>query len=72
MKQSRHGLTLIEMAIVLLVMSMVTSVLVWMLRSFSTLRTGTDEAQALSQVYTFARRAAIKSGETVFLELNLD
>jgi prepilin-type N-terminal cleavage/methylation domain-containing protein len=70
--KARRGMTLIELSVVLLVITMVMGILVWMLRSFATLRSTADEAEALSQVYTFARRSAIKSGDTVYLEINLD
>ncbi|PKL32511.1 MAG: hypothetical protein CVV45_12350 [Spirochaetae bacterium HGW-Spirochaetae-10] len=70
--KARRGMTLIEVSVVLLVITMVMGFLVWMLQSFATLRTTADEAEALSQAYTFARRAAIKSGETVYFEMHLE
>lgn len=65
-------MTLIEVSVVLLVITMVMGFLVWMLQSFTTLRSAADEAGAISQAYAFARRAAIKSGETVYFEMDLD
>lgn len=68
----RQGLTLIEVSIVLLILTTVMGLLLGMLRSFSSLRSAQDEGEALAQAYTMARRTAIMSGETVYLELNLD
>lgn len=68
----RRGFTLVELSIVMLVMGMMTIILISMARSFSMLRTSQEEAQTLAQIYTFARRAAIKSGDTVSLDLDLD
>lgn len=70
--QRRHGLTLIELSIVLLIFVILIPVLFSVASNFSTLRSSETEAESLSKIYTFARRAAIKSGETVYLEFNFE
>lgn len=71
-RRLRRGFTLVELSIVMLVMGMMMALLISMARTFSMLRTSQEEAQTLAQVYTFARRAAIKSGDTVSLDLDMD
>ncbi|MBW7859185.1 MAG: prepilin-type N-terminal cleavage/methylation domain-containing protein [Leptonema sp. (in: Bacteria)] len=68
----RRGLTLIELSIVLLIFVILIPILFSVASNFSTLRSSETEADSLSKIYTFARRAAIKSGETVYLELNFE
>lgn len=68
----RSGMSLIEMAIVILVISVLTAGLAAMLNSFSILRNSVEEGEMLKADVLSSRTAAIKSNQNVYLELNLD
>ena len=69
---SRRGLTLIEMAIVIIVIGILIGMIGSMISSIAFLQTTKDEAELLKEALVFCRRAAIKSNSTVYVELNID
>lgn len=69
---SRKGLTIVEMAIVLFIMSLMLVIIFSLVRTFSVFKTSQDEAEILKDMYLFAKRSAVKSGQIVYMDLNID
>jgi len=73
MKPLKHnGLTLIETAVVLLVISILLGFLSSLLSNFSLFRSTESEAETLKNSLIFCAGAALKSDQTVYFELNID
>ncbi len=70
--QARKGLTIIEMGIVILLMSILLGMIFSLVRNFSIFKTTQGETETLKDLYSFAKRSAIKSGQAVFMEIDLD
>ncbi len=69
---SRRGLTIIEMAIVIITLGIMIGMLGSIISSVAFLQTTKDEALLLKEALVFCRRTAIKSNTTVYLEINID
>ena len=69
---ARKGLTLVEMAIVLLVIGVVLAVLTSMASSIPNLRSTESEAEALQGNFLRARNTALFTNSTFYMEFNLD
>ncbi len=67
-----RGLTIVEMAIVLFIMSLMLIIVFSLVRTFSVFKTTQDEAEILKDMYMFAKRSAIKSGQIVYMDINID
>lgn len=67
-----RGLTIIEMGIVILLMSILLGVIFSLVRNFSIFKTTQGETETLKDLYSFAKRGAIKSGQILFMEFDLD
>jgi len=68
----RRGLTLIEIAVVIIVMSVLITILGSLYRKFSVFKSTQDEATLLRDSLVFSRSAAIRSNESIFFEFNMD
>ncbi|MFN3603340.1 MAG: Tfp pilus assembly protein FimT/FimU [Leptonema sp. (in: bacteria)] len=68
----RRGLTIIEMAIVLLILSILMGIIFSLVRNFSIFKTTQGETETLKDMYSFAKRSAIKSGQILFMEFDLN
>lgn len=68
----RRGLTIVEMAIVLFIMSLMLVIIFSLVRTFSVFKTTQDEAEILKDMYLFAKRSAVKSGQLVYMDFNID
>ncbi len=71
-KINRKGLTIVEMAIVLLLMSVLLTIIFSLVQNFSIFKSTNDESQILKDLYLFAKRTSVKSGQVLFLDLDLD
>ncbi len=71
-QKSRRGLTLVEMAIVLLVMGVVLAVITSMISSIPNLRSTETEAETLQGNFRRARNTALFTNSTFYLEFDLD
>ncbi len=65
-------MTLVEIAIVILVIAILMGVVGSMISSIAFLKTSKDEATLLKDSLIFSKRAAIKSNQVVYFEINLD
>ncbi len=72
MVRSRRGLTILELSIVVLLVSMVLFTLVSITSRFSRFKSTEDEGTILRDSLVFARSTAITSNEPIFFEFNLD
>jgi general secretion pathway protein H len=70
--RSRRGLTILELSIVVLLVSMVLFTLVSITSRFSRFKSTEDEGTILRDSLVFARSTAITSNEPIFFEFNLD
>ena len=70
--RARQGLTLVEMSIVIVVVMITLMMLGSIASNFAVLKSSKDEAEILRDSLVFCRRAAIKSNQTSYLELDLD
>ena len=68
----RSGLTLIETAVVILVIGILISILATIANNFAALRTVENETDSLKSTLVFYRTAAIKSNQVVYLNFDLD
>jgi len=68
----RQGLTLVEMAIVILVLGILIGVMMSAMGSMSVLKTTEEESAILKDVLISCRDGAIFSNQTVYLEFDLD
>lgn len=68
----KKGLTIIEMGITILLISIIMGILFSLIRNFSIFKTTQGETETLKDLYSFTKRTAIKSGQVVFMEFNLD
>ncbi len=68
----RKGLTIVEMATVILVISVIMGILISIISSLSILNTSEGEAEKLAQALSFARRAAVGSNQPVYFEIDID
>ena len=65
-----RGLTMVEIAVVILVIGVVMGLLINMIGQIAALQSTEDEAKSLKTSLIFCRRAAIKSNQAVFMEFN--
>ncbi|MCB1139620.1 MAG: prepilin-type N-terminal cleavage/methylation domain-containing protein [Leptospiraceae bacterium] len=70
--QLRQGFTLVEMAIVLLVMGVVLAVITSLISSIPNLKSTETEAETLAGNFQRARNTALFTNSTFYLEFNLD
>jgi len=68
----RRGLTILELSIVVLLVSLVLFTLVSITSRFSRFKSTEDEGTILRDSLVFARSTAITSNEPIFFEFNLD
>ncbi|MCE9600119.1 MAG: prepilin-type N-terminal cleavage/methylation domain-containing protein [Spirochaetia bacterium] len=68
----RKGLTLIELSVVMFVMSIIIVILGSLYSRFSLFKSTQDEATLLRDSLSFARSAAIRSNEIIYVQFNLD
>ncbi len=72
MKIHKKGLTIVEMAIVLLLFSIVFSIIFSLIQNFSIFKTTQEESEILKDIYLFAKRSAIKSGQIIYMDIDLN
>ncbi len=68
----RRGLTLVEMAIVILVIGLLMAISLSMVRNFLFLGDVENAAKKFSKRLVFVRNAAIKSNQIIYFEIDLD
>ena len=68
----RSGLTLIETAVVIIVIGVLISILATIANNFAALRTVENETDSLKSTLSFCRTAAIKSNQVVYLSFDFD
>jgi general secretion pathway protein H len=68
----KKGLTIIEMSIVIFLMSLLLGVIFSLVQNFSIFKTTQGEAEILKDMYTFAKRTAVKSGQIIYMDFDLD
>lgn len=69
----QRGLSLIEMAVVIMVIAMLMSMSLSILSNFKSLMTTSEgAAKKLASALQLARKTAVKSGQTVYFEFDLD
>jgi Tfp pilus assembly protein FimT len=72
MNYPRKGVTIVEMAIVIFLMSLLLSIVFSLVQNFSIFKTTEGEAGILKDMYSLAKRTAIKSGQIIYMEFDLD
>ncbi|MCB1167547.1 MAG: GspH/FimT family pseudopilin [Leptospiraceae bacterium] len=70
--RANRGLTLVEIAIVLLVMGVLIGAMSSMISSIPVFRSNEDEAEVLRSSLNQARNTALLTNQTFYLEFNLD
>lgn len=60
------------MAIVIFLMSLLLSIIFSLVQSFSIFKTTQGEAEILKDMFNFAKRTAIKSGQIIYMDFDLD
>ncbi|MCS7205512.1 MAG: prepilin-type N-terminal cleavage/methylation domain-containing protein [Leptospiraceae bacterium] len=71
-KKITKGLTIIELSVVLLIISLVLSILFSMVSQFSIFKTKQDEAEILKDIYRFAKSSSTRSGQIIYVEFDLE
>lgn len=71
-RNRRSGMTIVELAVVILVMGILAAFLIPLIRSISLFQTSGDEATLLKKALQFSRDTATLSNQQVVLELDLD
>lgn len=65
-------MTIVEMAVVMLVISILMGIVLSFINNIAFLRTAQDEATTLLESLIFCRKSAIRSNQTVYMEFDLD
>lgn len=69
---ARKGVTLVEIAVVLMVIALLFTIVASMLSNIALLQSADDEAVLIKKVLLFSRKSAVRSNRKVHVEFNLD